>query len=62
MSGQRPKESDIPKLEKMVRDEHRVVARITPEATFETPPRHIEPDTDINTVTHGLGNTIAWNA
>ena len=62
MSGQAPSAEDMPKIEAMCRDEHRVVARITPEATFETPPRHVYADTDLNTVTHGLGNTLAWDA
>lgn len=62
MSGQAPRGEDLSKLEGMCRAEHRVVARITPEATFETPPRHIQPETDISTVTHGLGNTLPWDA
>jgi nitroimidazol reductase NimA-like FMN-containing flavoprotein (pyridoxamine 5'-phosphate oxidase superfamily) len=62
MSGVPPTEEDGAKIAQMCLDEHRVVARITPVSTFETPPRHIHSDTDISTLTHGLGNTIAWGA
>ena len=62
MSGQAPSEEDLAKIDAMCREEHRVVARITPVSTFETPPRHVYAETNLAEVRHGLGNTLAWDA
>ncbi len=61
MSGVPTPESKRPELAEMARKEKRVVIRITPESSFETPPRHIYADTDISTITHSLGATLPWN-
>ena len=42
--------------------EGRVVVRIKPESTFETPPRHVYKPDDVKTLSHWLGNTLPWNA
>ena len=47
-------------LRPMCEREDRVMVRFTPESTFETPPRHIYQDTDIATISHGLGATLPW--
>lgn len=41
MAGETMPASTLPDLERMVRDEGGIVLRVTPYATFETPPRHV---------------------
>ena len=44
-----------------VRREGRVVLRLTPYATFETPPRHVYSADDVNeNLTHELGISLPW--
>jgi len=41
--------------------ENRVVLRLTPYATFETPPRHVYSADDVNeNLTHELGTSLPW--
>lgn len=42
--------------------EQRVVLRLKPYATFETPPRHVYRPEDLQGLTHGLGTTLPWEA
>ncbi len=35
--------------------------RLTPYATFETPPRHVAEPDDVKGLTHWLGSTLPWN-
>jgi PPOX class probable F420-dependent enzyme len=43
--------------------EGRVVLRLRPYATFETPPRHVESEDDVNeSLTHWSGASLAWDA
>jgi hypothetical protein len=42
--------------------EKRVVIRIKPEATFETPPKHLYAGDDGSKLKHGLGTTLPWDA
>lgn len=42
------------------RREQRIVLRVTPYMTFETPPRHVYTPDDIRGLTHGLGNSLPW--
>jgi hypothetical protein len=43
--------------------EGRVVLRLRPYATFETPPRHVESEDDVNeSLTHWSGGSLAWDA
>ena len=62
MSGEPIPESARPVVEAMAEKEKRVVLRITPEATFETPPKHLNAGDDGSKLDHGLGQTLAWNA
>lgn len=34
--------------------------RLTPYATFETPPRHVAEADDVKNLTHRLGTTLPW--
>jgi hypothetical protein len=44
-----------------VTKENRVVLRLTPYATFETPPRHVHSADDINeNLLHELGTSLPW--
>ena len=49
-------------LRKLAEEEGRVVVRIKPYATFETPPRHVYNPGDVQTLTHGYGATLPWDA
>ncbi len=49
-------------VEEMARREQRVVLRITPSMTFESPPRHVYKPKDVEGLTHGLGQSLPWNA
>ena len=53
-------DSTRPDVERMVRDEKRVVVRITPYATFETPPRHVHHAEDLATLTHWTSRSLPW--
>jgi hypothetical protein len=46
----------------MTHRENRVMLRITPYMTFETPPRHVYKPDDVQGLTHWLGTTVPWNA
>jgi PPOX class probable F420-dependent enzyme len=60
MAGEGVPESRRPQIEQMVDDEHRVVIRVTPYATFETPPRHVYKMSDIDTLTHFTSTSMPW--
>jgi PPOX class probable F420-dependent enzyme len=60
MAGQPMPDSSRPDVERMVRDEKRVVVRITPYATFETPPRHVHRAEDLATLTHWTSRSLPW--
>jgi PPOX class probable F420-dependent enzyme len=47
-------------IERMCRDEERVVIRFTPYATFATPPRHVYQADDIDTLTHFTSSSQPW--
>jgi hypothetical protein len=62
MAG-RPMPEDVrPLVAEGARREERVVLRLTPYATFETPPRHVSSVDDIPSTTHGYGTTMPWDA
>jgi PPOX class probable F420-dependent enzyme len=43
--------------------EDRVVLRLRPYATFETPPRHVEGEADVHeSLTHWTSASLPWNA
>jgi Pyridoxamine 5'-phosphate oxidase len=60
MAGEEVPESRRPQLEQMARDEQRVVIRVRPYATFETPPRHVYKMADIDTLTHFTSQSLPW--
>jgi len=50
----------LPEIERMAREENRVVIRVRPYATFATPPRHVYQAQDIDTLTHFTSNSQPW--
>jgi PPOX class probable F420-dependent enzyme len=63
MAGKPLDESVRPLVEQGAKDEGRVVLRLHPYATFETPPRHVHDESDINaSLTHWTSSSLAWNA
>ena len=60
MAGEEVPESRRPQIEQMVDDEKRVVIRVTPYATFVTPPRHVYEMSDIDTLTHYTSTSMPW--
>ena len=62
MAEQPMPEPEREDLRKMAEEEGRVVVRIQPYATFETPPRHVYNPDDVQTLTHGYGATLPWDA
>jgi PPOX class probable F420-dependent enzyme len=44
----------------LARQEQRVVIRVTPYATFETPPRHVNKMSDLDTLTHWTSASMPW--
>ena len=61
MAGQPMPEEVRPLVAEGVIKEDRVVLRLSPYATFETPPRHVYSADDINEkLTHGLGTSLPW--
>jgi len=60
MAGEEVPESRRPQIEQMVDDEQRVVIRVKPYATFETPPRHVYQMNDIDTLTHFTSTSMPW--
>ena len=50
-----------PMIEEGARREKRVVLRLTPYSTFESPPRHVHSAADVNEkLRHDLGTTLPW--
>jgi len=62
MAGKPMPEDVRPLVAEGARREDRVVLRLTPYATFETPPRHVSSVDDIPRTTHGYGTTMPWDA
>jgi PPOX class probable F420-dependent enzyme len=60
MAGADVPESRRPQIAQMARDEQRVVIRVRPYATFETPPRHVYKMSDIDTLTHFTSTSMPW--
>jgi len=61
MAGQTMPEEVRPLVAEGVIREDRVVLRLTPYATFETPPRHVYSADDINgKLTHSTGISLPW--
>jgi PPOX class probable F420-dependent enzyme len=60
MAGEKVPDSRRPQIRQMAADEHRVVIRVRPYATFETPPRHVYQMSDIDTLTHFTSSSMPW--
>ena len=60
MSGQEIPESARPAVAAMAETEKRVLLRVTPCETFETPPKHLYAGDDGAKLDHGLGATLPW--
>ena len=60
MAGSEVSATKHAEIEQMVRDENRVVIRVTPYATFATPPRHVYQADDIDTLTHFTSRSQPW--
>ncbi len=60
MAGEQIPQSRRPQIAQMAQDEHRVVIRVRPYATFETPPRHVYKMSDIDTLTHFTSASLPW--
>jgi PPOX class probable F420-dependent enzyme len=55
-------DSHRPHVAERARAEERVMLRVTPYMTFETPPRHVYKPDDVIGLTHWLGTSLPWNA
>ena len=62
MAEQPMPESYRPHVAEMSRREKRVIVRITPYMTFESPPRHVYKPEDVKGLTHDLGQSLPWDA
>jgi PPOX class probable F420-dependent enzyme len=60
MAGAEVPESRLPQVRQMAQEEQRVVIRVRPYSTFETPPRHVRQMTDIDTLTHFTSTSMPW--
>jgi PPOX class probable F420-dependent enzyme len=61
MAGKEMPEAVRPMVEEGARREGRVVVRVTPYATFHSPPRHVHSEKDVNEkLVHGLGDSLLW--
>jgi PPOX class probable F420-dependent enzyme len=61
MAGKPMPESARANAEEACRREKRVVLRLTPYATFETPPRHVYSEQDTVGLTHRVGDLMPWS-
>lgn len=62
MSGQSLGEEARPVTEAMAEQEHRLVVRCRPYATFAQPPRHLYRNDQEERITHWVSGTVAWDA
>jgi PPOX class probable F420-dependent enzyme len=60
MAGEPVPPERLPQIAAMAEEEGRVVVRITPYATFATPPRHVNKMEDLDTLTHWTSNSLPW--
>jgi PPOX class probable F420-dependent enzyme len=61
MAGKAMPETVRPMVEEGARREGRVVLRITPYATFHSPPKHVHSERDVNEkLVHDLGDSQPW--
>jgi len=60
MAGNPMPEAVRPMVAEGARREGRVVLRLQPYATFYTPPRHVNSEADLPTLTHAVSASIPW--
>ena len=60
MAGTEVSGTKLSEIERICREEGRVVIRVRPYATFATPPRHVYAADDIDTLTHFTSNSMPW--
>jgi PPOX class probable F420-dependent enzyme len=60
MAGQQVADTKLGEIERMAREENRVVIRVRPYATFATPPRHVYKAEDIDGLTHFTSTSMPW--
>lgn len=60
MAGQEVPDSRRPQIAQLAMAEQRVVIRVKPYATFETPPRHVYEMSDIDTLSHWTSSSLPW--
>ena len=60
MAGNPMPDSVRPMIRQGAITEQRVVLRLKPYQTFETPPRHVNTPKDVETLTHSLGVSMPW--
>jgi PPOX class probable F420-dependent enzyme len=60
MAGEEVPASRRPQIAEMAKKEQRVVIRVRPYATFETPPRHVYKMSDIDELTHFTSTSLPW--
>jgi PPOX class probable F420-dependent enzyme len=60
MAGEATPPSKLPEIQRMCRNENRVVVRVKPYATFATPPRHVYKPEDIDSLTHSTSSSLPW--
>lgn len=62
MAEQPIPESHRPHVAERSLREKRVILRVTPYMTFESPPRHVYKPDDVIGLTHNLGTSLPWDA
>jgi len=60
MAGADVSSAKLSEIERMAREEDRVVIRVRPYATFATPPRHVYKAEDLDTLTHFTISSQPW--
>ena len=60
MAGQPVEAGRREQIAELSREEQRVVIRVTPYATFATPPRHVRRMEDLDTLTHTTSTSMPW--
>ncbi len=60
MAGEAVPDERRAQIATMSREEQRVVLRVTPYATFETPPRHVNKMSDLDDLTHWTSSSQPW--
>jgi nitroimidazol reductase NimA-like FMN-containing flavoprotein (pyridoxamine 5'-phosphate oxidase superfamily) len=60
MAGKPMPESARPNAAETAQRERRIILRLKPYATFETPPRHVNREQDTVGLTHWVGQLLPW--